>query len=141
MSFQPRDTAAFAAFVRTHGAGVVATVSPAGAPEAALVGIAALDDGTLIFDAADDSRKIDNLRHDGRVAVVIGATGDVSVQLEGVATIATGPSREQHGATYNAQFPGSRALDPGFAVVVVHPDWVRVYDASTRPPVVTEARW
>lgn len=141
VSFEPSDAAAFATFVRAHGRGVVATVAASGAPEAALVGIAALDDGTLIFDTTDDSRKVHNLRRDNRVAVVIGTTGDVSVQIEGVATIATGAARERHGAAYNAQFPGSRALDPGFAVIVVRPDWVRVYDASTHPAVVTEARW
>ncbi|WP_349425628.1 pyridoxamine 5'-phosphate oxidase family protein [Microbacterium sp. LWS13-1.2] len=141
MTFDPRDTAAFAAFVRAQGRAVVATVAPSGVPEAALVGMAALDDGTLIFDASDDSRKIHNLRENGRVAVVAGTDGDVTVQVEGVATIASDTSREFHGAAYNEQFAGSRALDQGFAVVVVRPDWVRVYDASARPAVVTEARW
>ena len=141
MNFDPSDTAAFAAFVRTQGRAVVATLAPAGAPQAALVGVAALDDGTLIFDTPDDSRKIHNLHENGRVAVVVGTDGDVTVQIEGVATIASGASRERHGAAYNEQFPGSRALDQGFAVVVVRPEWVRVYDASARPAVVTEARW
>ncbi|MDF2579567.1 MAG: pyridoxamine 5-phosphate oxidase-related FMN-binding protein [Microbacterium sp.] len=141
MTFDPSDTAAFAAFVRAQGRAVIATVAPSGAPEAALVGMAALDDGTLIFDASDDSRKVHNLRERGRVAVVVGTEGDVTVQIEGVATVASGASRERHGAAYNAQFPGSRALDQGFAVVVVQPEWVRVYDASVQPAAVTEARW
>jgi general stress protein 26 len=141
VTFDPSDTAAFAAFVRAQGRAVIATVTPSGAPEAALVGMAALDDGTLIFDASDDSRKVHNLRERGRVAVVVGTEGDVTVQIEGVATVASGASRERHGAAYNAQFPGSRALDQGFAVVVVQPEWVRVYDASVQPAAVTEARW
>ena len=141
VSFEPDDTAAFAAFVRAHGRGVVATASVSGAPEAALVGIAALDDGTLIFDTYADSRKAANLRHDERVAIVVGTDADVSVQIEGTATITVGEEREQRGAAYNAQFPGARALDPDFAVVVVRPEWVRVYDASAQPAVVTEARW
>ncbi|GAA5085347.1 pyridoxamine 5'-phosphate oxidase family protein [Microbacterium yannicii] len=141
MSFDPRDTAAFADFVRRQGRAVVATVAQSGAPEAALVGVAALDDGTLIFDTRDDSRKIHNLGRNGRVAIVVGTEGDVTVQVEGVATIASGASRDRHGTAYNEQFPGSRALDQGFAVVVVQPEWVRVYDASARPAVVTEANW
>jgi general stress protein 26 len=141
VTFDPSDTAAFAAFVRAQGRAVVATVAPSGAPEAALVGMAALDDGTLIFDASDDSRKIHNLRENAHVAVVAGTEGDVTVQVEGVATIASGASRERHGAAYNEQLPGSRALDQGFAVVVVRPEWVRVYDATGRPASVTEARW
>ena len=141
MSFDPSDSAAFVAFVRRQRRAVVATVAPSGVPEAALVGVAALADGTLIYDTAGDSRKIQNLSQNGRVAVVIGTDGDVTVQVEGVATIASGASRERHGAAYKEQFPGSRALDQDVAVVVVRPEWVRVYDASARPAVITEARW
>ena len=141
MAFHPRDVPAFVAFVRTEAQGVIATVSPSGAPEAALVGIAALDDGTLVFDTLVGSRKAYNLRHDHRIAVVIGTDGAVSAQVDGFGTIVHGTLREEYGGAYNAQFPGSRALDPDFAVVVVRPAWVRVYDASVAPANVTEARW
>ncbi|MFB7892078.1 pyridoxamine 5'-phosphate oxidase family protein [Microbacterium sp. NPDC056044] len=140
MAFDPRDVPEFVAFVRAEAQGIVATVSPSGAPEAALVGIAALDDGTLVFDTLVGSRKAENLRHDHRIAVVIGTDG-VSVQIDGFGTIVHGTLREEYGGAYNAQFPGSRALDPAFAVVVVRPAWVRVYDASADPAHVTEARW
>ncbi|MDR7110374.1 general stress protein 26 [Microbacterium trichothecenolyticum] len=141
MAFDPRDVPAFVDFVRAEAQGVVATVSPSGAPEAALVGIAALDDGTLVFDTLALSRKAENLRHDHRIAVVIGTDGAVSVQIDGFGTIVHGTLREEYGGAYNEQFPGSRALDPEFAVIVVRPAWVRVYDASTSPANVTEARW
>ena len=133
MAFDPRDVSAFVAFVRGEAQGVVATVSPSGAPEAALVGI--------VFDTLVGSRKAENLRHDHRIAVVIGTDGSVSAQIDGFGTIVHGTLREEYGGAYNAQFPGSRSLDPGFAVVVVRPAWVRVYDASESPAVVTEARW
>lgn len=141
MAFDPADVPAFVAFVRAQAQGVVATVSPSGAPQAALVGLAALDDGTLVFDTLAGARKAENLRHDHRIAVVIGTDDAVSVQVDGFARIVHGSLREEYGAAYNAQFPGSRALDPDFAVVVVRPSWVRVYDASTRPADVSEARW
>lgn len=141
MAFDPSDVPAFVAFVRAEAQGVVATVSPSGAPEAALVGIAALDDGTLVFDTLVGSRKAENLRHDHRIAVVVGTDGAVSVQIDGFGTIVHGTLREEYGSAYNAQFPGSRALDPDFAVVVIRPAWVRVYDAATNPARVTEARW
>ena len=141
MAFDPRDVPEFVAFVRAEAQGIVATVSPSGAPEAALVGIAALDDGTLVFDTLVGSRKAENLRHDHRIAVVIGTDG-VSVQIDRFGTIVHGTLREEYGGAYNAQFPGSRALDPPFAVlVVVRPAWVRVYDASGAPARVTQARW
>ena len=141
VSFDPGDVAAFTAFVRAQGQGVVATVSPSGAPEAALVGLAALDDGTLVFDTHAGSRKAENLRHDHRIAVVVGTVGELSVQIEGFAAIAHGAHRERYGAAYAAQFPGSHALDPDFAVVAIRPSWVRVYDASVTPARVSEARW
>jgi general stress protein 26 len=141
MAFDPTDVPAFVAFVRAEAQGVVATVSPSGAPEAALVGIAALDDGTLVFDTLIGSRKAENLRHDHRIAMVVGTDGSVSAQIDGFATIVHGTLREEYGGAYNAQFPGSRALDPQFAVVVVRPAWVRVYDASTPSAVITEVRW
>ncbi|MFC8680668.1 pyridoxamine 5'-phosphate oxidase family protein [Microbacterium ureisolvens] len=141
MNFDPAEPAALARFVRRHGRGVVATVSPSGAPEAALVGIAALDDGTLIFDSHADARKVRNLADDGRVAVVVGTDGDVSAQIEGVAAITAGEDRERYGTAYNAQFPGSRALDPHFAVIAIRPVWVRVYDASAREADIAEASW
>lgn len=120
---------------------VVATVSGNSRPQAALVGVAALDDGTLIFDTDRTARKVQNLRDNRRVAVVVGIDGEISVQLEGPAVISAGVERDRFGAQYNAQFPGSRALGPDYAVIVVRPDWVRVYDASTHPPHVAEAHW
>jgi len=60
----------FVELVRAQPRGVVATVGPDGAPQAALVDFAVTDDGHLVFDSASDARKIDNIRADARVAVV-----------------------------------------------------------------------
>ncbi|MFC4139759.1 MULTISPECIES: pyridoxamine 5'-phosphate oxidase family protein [unclassified Microbacterium] len=136
----PHDPASIAAFVDGIGCGVVATVSPGGAPEAALVGLAALEDGTLIFNTPDAARKVDNLRTSPRVAVVV-SQDDVSLQIEGAATITAGAERDRYGRAYERRFPGSRAFADGFLVVAVRPDWVRVYDAGMRPAHVAEAAW
>jgi PPOX class probable F420-dependent enzyme len=128
----------FVAFVRAVRLGVVATVDPDGNPEAALVGLAVTDAGDLIFDSPSDARKMRNLRHAPRVAVVIGADDAVSVQVEGDAEILAGADRAACGATYLAQFPGSRALDDGFSLVRIRPDWLRCYDARVEPARVAE---
>ena len=141
MTPDPPDPASIAGFVDAAGCGVVATVSPDGAPEAALVGLASLEDGTLIFNTRETARKVENLRANRRVAVVIGIEGDVSVQVEGDAAIAEDDGLLLHGQAYQRRFPESRALADGFLVVVVRPDWVRVYDASRSPAVVHEASW
>lgn len=134
----PDDLPGVAAFIRRCGAGVVATVDEHGHPEAAFVGLAALDDGTLVLDAPDDARKVRNIGEGADVAVVV-TEGDVSLQLEGRARCATGEERAARGADYERQFPGSRALVPGFVVIVIDVRWVRVYDASQTPAVVAEA--
>jgi hypothetical protein len=141
MALDPTDRTAVAAFIRSEGRAVVATAGSDGAPEAALVGAAALDDGTLIFDAPAHTRKIANMHGQARVAVVVGLCGDVSIQLEGDATVTDGDERDRLGAAYNAQLPGSHALDAGFAVVAVRPDWVRVYDVSSGEAHVAETAW
>ncbi len=141
MGVDPDDRAAIAAFVRTHGLAVVATTDGSGRPQAALVGVAALEDGTLIFDSLVDSRKVENLRANPSIAVVAGLSGGVSIQLEGTATVCSGDDRVTFGNAYNAQHPGSRALDPRFAVITIAVTWVRVYDATAAPAVVAERTW
>lgn len=135
------DRAAVIAFVERAGRSVLATVAADGAPEASLVGIAAMPDGVLVADAADSARKLVNLRSEARIAIVAGTDGDVTVQIEGVARIAEGAERQELGAHYVRRFPGARALAPGFVVIAIEVRWVRVYDASTSPARVTEAIW
>lgn len=120
---------------------MIATVDPHGHPEAALVDIAALDDGLLLFDTMVDSRKVRNIRSNPRVAVVIGLDEEMCLQLEGNATVSSGEERLRYGEAYMSQFPGSRALDEHFAVVSVRINWVRSYDASTHPARSEEATW
>lgn len=141
MTLDPLNPAEVAAFVREEGRGIVATVSPDGEPEAALVGITALDDGTLLFNVVPWARKLANLKSSGRVAVVVGTAGAVSIQFEGRAEVTSGDAAERFAADFERLMPGSRARYEGYEVVVVRPDWLRVYDVSHRPPLVVEARW
>lgn len=141
MSLDPQDPAAIAAFVRQEGRAIVATVTPDGEPEAALVGITALDDGTLIFNVLPWARKLVNLRANGRVAVVAGTVGPVSVQFEGQAVVTDGESAERYAADFERLMPGTKSRYEGYEVVVVRPDWLRVYDVSHKPALVVEARW
>ena len=59
-------------FLRKHSLGVVATTSPQGDAQAAVVGIATSDRFELIFDTLAETRKVKNLRHSPQVACVIG---------------------------------------------------------------------
>lgn len=140
MTIDASDRAAVAHFVRVCGSGVVASIGADGAPQAAYVGLTATDEGVLVFDATSDSRKVGNIRERPQVALAV--TGaDTSVQLEGRARVARDEERWRLGEVYSERFPGSRALDVGFEVVVVDVHWVRVYDAGEHPPRVVEAAW
>jgi pyridoxine/pyridoxamine 5'-phosphate oxidase len=141
MSLDPQNRAEIAAFARSERLVVVSTVSPAGEPEAALVDIAADDEGAFFFNAYKTARKLDNLRATPKAAMVIGTRGDVSLQLEGPAHVAEGEEKAYFAAAHVAHYPTSRAEHEDFEMVVIRPNWVRHYDASTRPPTVVEVNW
>jgi pyridoxine/pyridoxamine 5'-phosphate oxidase len=124
--------------VRAHGLAVVATTDPTGHPEAALVGIAASDDGELLFNAPLDARKTANLARIPHVAVVVGWMNDVPFQIEGTAVVLSNEQRHLYAAVYETQHPGSRALHPDFVLYRVTPTWIRKYDAGVTPPELTE---
>jgi pyridoxine/pyridoxamine 5'-phosphate oxidase len=131
----------FVEFVRAARMGVVATASPSGKPEAALVEIAVSDCGELIFDTPAGARKLANIERNDQVAVVIGWNDGVSVQVEGTARIVTDDERQRYERLYASQFPGSRVTHPSFEVAVVTPAWVRRYDATSDPARCEHAGW
>jgi general stress protein 26 len=137
----PQNPAAVAAFARAERLVVVSTAALDGTPEAALVDIAADDEGTFFFNAYKTARKLDNLRANPKAAMVIGTRGEVSLQLEGPAYVAEGEEKAYFAAAHVAHYPGSRAEHEDFEMVVIRPTWVRHYDASTRPPTVVEVSW
>jgi hypothetical protein len=128
-------------FVLASPRGVVATLDPVRGPEAALVDFAVTDEAELVFDSRTDARKIHNISADARVAVVVGCTGDVTLQIEGLADVLSGAPRQRYGQIYERRFPGARALVEGFSVVRVRPRWLRRYDAGVHPPRITESDW
>ncbi|MGQ7313315.1 pyridoxamine 5'-phosphate oxidase family protein [Microbacterium arabinogalactanolyticum] len=140
MTFDAADRSAVTWFVLNCGAGVVASIGRDAGPQAAFVGLTATDDGLLVLDALESSRKVANIAARPEVAVVV-TEGDVTVQLEGRARVSVDDERRRLGAAYDERFPGSRALDEGFVVIAVEVRWVRVYDAGTNPPRVTESDW
>ncbi|HWD61808.1 MAG TPA: pyridoxamine 5'-phosphate oxidase family protein [Humibacter sp.] len=141
MALDPQSPTEIARFIRECGRGVVATVTSNGHPEAAMVGLVTLNDGTILFNSFSSSRKIANLLAHPRIALVVGVDGAVTVQLEGYATVTEGETRARFAAEYERQSPGSRAASDTMSLVVVRPRWLRVYDTSQEPPVVAEASW
>jgi len=118
------------AFLRRHRLAVVASSGSAGAPQAAVVGMAVTDELELVFDTLGSTRKAENLRRDGRAAVVMGWDDEQTVQLEGVADEPAGETLERLQRSYFLAFPDGpqRLRWPGITYFRIRPTWVRFSD-------------
>jgi pyridoxine/pyridoxamine 5'-phosphate oxidase len=130
-------------FLREHRLGVQASVSDSAMPQAAVVGVAVTDRFELVFDALDGTRKVQNLRRNPGVALVIGgwhAGDERTAQIEGVADEPTGAELERIKDAYYAAHPDGRerASWPGMTYVRVRPTWIRYSDYNVQPPVILE---
>ena len=131
------------AFLRGHSLAVQASVSPAVAPQAAVVGFAVTDRFELFFDTVDTTRKVQNLRRNPKVAFVIGGltSGDErTVQYEGVADEPVGAELAQLQEVYFKVFPDGpeRKQWAGITYVRVRPTWIRYSDFNRAPPQILE---
>src|SRR5215213_9048229 len=123
----PEHNAAFMlAFIRSHRWAVEASVSLAGAPQAAIIGVTVTDRLELVFDTLSTSRKALNLEANAHIAFVIGGWADAdprTLQYEGIAEFPDGRDRLSW---------------PGLTHVRVKPTWLRFSDFTVDPPVITE---
>ncbi len=132
-------------FLREHRVAVEATVSAAGAPQAAVVGIAVSERFEIVFDTLLTTRKAANIGHEPRIALVIGGTvpGDErSAQVEGIVDSPEGAELERLKQVYCAVYPDgvARASWPGIAYFRVRPTWIRYSDFNRDPPEIVELR-
>ena len=131
------------AFMRTHRVAVQASVTPAAAPQAAVVGIAITDRFEVVFDTLGSSRKAHNLRANPSIALVMGGLmpGDErTVQYEGVADEPQGAELQPLKELYFSWFADGRTREawPGITYVRVRPRWLRYSDYSQAPPDIIE---
>lgn len=130
------------AFLREWPHVTLATASVSGVPEAALIGVAVTDEGDLVFDTLESTRKWKNLVANPSVALVIGWDDFRTIQLEGLATVLapTDPDRDSLVAQYLARFPtGEERLSwPGIQHVRIRPTWLRYSDYRSGTPRIIE---
>ena len=131
------------AFMRTHRVAVQASVTPAAAPQAAVVGIAITDRFEVVFDTLGSSRKAHNLRANPSIALVMGGLmpGDeCTVQYEGVADEPDGAERERLTEAYYGVYPDGRdrLSWPALTYFRVRPRWIRYSDFGQAPPLIAE---
>jgi PPOX class probable F420-dependent enzyme len=118
------------AFLRRHRLCVQASVTAAGAPQAAVVGYGVSDDLEIVFDTLGTTRKMANLRRDPRTALVIGWDEEQTVQIEGVADEPTGAELARLKLVYFAAYADgpTRESWPHMTYVRVRPTWARYSD-------------
>ena len=131
------------AFMRTHRVAVQASVTPAAASQAAVVGIAITDRFEVVFDTLGSSRKAHNLRANPSIALVMGGLmpGDErTVQYEGVADEPDGAERERLTEAYYGVYPDGRdrLSWPGLTYFRVRPQWIRYSDFGQPTPLIVE---
>ena len=139
----PIDATRLLEFLRRHRLAVQASISRAGAPQAAVVGYAVTDRFEIVFETVDFSRKAQNLRRNNRIALVIGGTLDGeerTVQYEGIADEPSANELEALRQVYYAAYPDgpSRLSWRGLIYVRVRPTWIRYSDFHANPPEIVE---
>jgi Pyridoxamine 5'-phosphate oxidase len=130
-------------FLRGQRLAVQASVSAAGVPQAAVVGIAVSHRFEIVFDTLASTRKAQNLRTHDRIALVVGglvAGDERTAQIEGVADEPSGADLERLKTVYYGAYPDgpARLSWPGLIYVRVRPTWVRFSDFNRNPPEIVE---
>jgi general stress protein 26 len=134
------DRIALQLFMSRHRYGVVSSISENGTPQSALVGIATTPELEVIFDTVKSSRKYSNLIARPACSLVVGWSGEQTVQFEGIATEPKGSELARFQNLYFAAWPDGpeRMKLPGVVYFVVRPRWIRYSDYDQKPPVIEE---
>ena len=127
-------------YMRAQPWAIEASVTPQGAPQAAVIGVAVTDRCELLFDTVTQSRKHQNLVKNPRVAFVIGWEHERTVQYEGIAEIPTEAELPDVQAYYFDRFPDgpTRQTWPGLVYWRVRPTWIRYSNFNVNPPIIQE---
>src|SRR5205807_1015703 len=91
-------------FIDRESLAVLSTVSAAGTPQGALVGVAVTPQLEIIFDTVKSSRKYGNLAANPAAAFVIGCTSEKTVQFEGDGVELSGDELARYKQIYFAKF-------------------------------------
>ena len=120
--------------------GVVSSIAADGSSQSALVGIAVTPELEIIFDTLNTSRKYRNLVARPACSLVVGWSGEQTVQYEGIAGLPAGSELKSYQDVYFAAWPDgpARMTWPGIAYLVVRPKWIRYSDFDRKPPLVEE---
>jgi len=129
-------------FLRSHRYAAGASASATTGVQAAVVGIAVLDNFEIVFDTLATSRKALNFEQDPRIAFVIGGLNgeEQSVKYEGLVDKPTGAELTHLREEYFRTFPDGRdrLTWAGLIHLRARPRWLRYSDYSVNLPSIVE---
>jgi hypothetical protein len=127
-------------FLSRYKLAVQASVAPGGAPQAAVVAFAVSDRLEIIFDTVETTRKLQNLRANPRIAMVVGWEHEMTAQIEGVVDFPTGDELRRVRDLYLSVHADGRdrLAWPGITHVRLRPSWIRLSDFNVAPPRIVE---
>ena len=127
-------------FMKQHRYGVVSSIAADGSSQSALVGISVTPELCIVFDTLRTTRKYANLIRNPRCSIVVGWSGEQTVQFEGIAEEPSGDDLRGFQAAYFEIWPDGRARMswPNLTYLVAHPRWLRYSDYDQSPPFIHE---
>lgn len=127
-------------YIKKQNLAVVATVSQEGKSESAVVEFGCNDKLEIIFDAFENSRKIQNLRGNPNASLVIGWDKNTTVQYEGLIEFSTDEQLLNLKEIYFTKTPEARKWEktPGIIFVKVVPKWIKFTDLNKHPWDISE---
>jgi uncharacterized pyridoxamine 5'-phosphate oxidase family protein len=125
--------------LRSGKLGAIATVSPNGEPQNAVVGYGVSENLEIVFDTLEESRKYQNLILNKKVGFVVW-TETSTVQLQATAFFPEGDDLERLKGVYFEAYPDGveRLSWPGLHHVALRPTWARFSDFGQNPPLLVE---
>lgn len=131
------DRATVAAFLAKQPLAVEASVASDGRPQAAVMAIVANEQLEVFFETDVHARKVQNLRRDPRIALVVWE-GATTVQYEGLVDEPRGEELERLLAAFYAKFPDAQGRGPSAVYFRAKPTWIRYSPMVDGKPVQHE---
>lgn len=131
------DRETIAAFVAKQPLAVQASTAGDGRPQAAVMAIVSNDRLEVFFETDVTTRKVQNLRRDPRIALVMWE-GATTVQWEGVVDEPKAEELERWLAAFYARFPDAQMRGASAVYFRARPTWVRYSPMVDGKPVQVE---
>ncbi len=123
-------------FIKNFDHCVMATVTPEGLPECAIIEFAETPELEIIFDTSNEYRKYKNIKHQPYVAFAIGSRdANTGLQYEGTAKEIQGSELIAAKEIFFSKCPDARKWenDPTSVYFKVIPSWIRYRSYATDP--------